>query len=292
MKISNRLFFILLSPALLAFTGCYLPDHTPGEMVTVNDSRPLGREKALDSQVNFPIGSLEITGENKTQSLYSYDLEYDKNSYRPEIHYNESPGGEEGRLSFRLENNDEYILRGQHQNTRLRLAFNNSIPLKLRIESGVGNARLSLSGLKISRLNLTSGVGGAKISAYDPNPISCELLSIETGVGAIEAVGLGNMNFRNLEFEGGVGSAKLDFSGEWKQDANIRLQIGVGGVKVSLPRELGVKVEAEKHLLSGLHLDGFSQQNSSYYSENYNRAKIRVFINVVTGVGEFRIAWI
>jgi predicted membrane protein len=180
----------------------------------------------------------------------------------------------------------------QRLNNRLRLSINDSIPLSLRINSGVGDSRLSLSSLKVSKIDFESGVGEAKISAYEPNSVPCEFIKMKNGVGRLEAVGLGNLNFRELEFEGGVGGANLDFTGEWKQNASIKITVGVGGVNVSMPRDIGVRVEAEKHLLSGLHLEGFTMRDSYYYSENYDQAAIRVSVRVTTGIGGLRIAWV
>jgi len=61
---------------------------------------------------------------------------------------------------------------------------------------------------------------------------------------------------------------------------------------VKMPRAIGVEVNAEKHFLSGLHLDGFSKRNGRYYSENHDKAKFRVTIKVSTGIGGFRINWV
>jgi hypothetical protein len=242
--------------------------------------------------VNFGIGSLELTGEEQSAALYSLSLEYDKNTYEPEIQYNAASDGEEGRFHFNLRSTNKMGLRRERHNNRLRLAFSDAIPLKLRVITGVGDARLSLSGLKLSQLDFESGVGGSKMSAYEPNPVSCESVRLKNGVGSIEAVGLGNLNFRELEFEGGVGGANLDFTGEWKQSADIRIQVGVGGVNLSIPRDLGVRVEAEKHFLSGLQLEGFSKRDTDYYSENYDKAAIRISVRVVTGIGGFKITWV
>jgi hypothetical protein len=256
----------------------------------MNQSQPMGKEKSLSADIRFDIGSLEIAGE-KEATLYSVDLEYDKTSYQPEMHYQPPVGGGEGTFSFRLESNHKVGLRNEHHN-RLRLNLSKSIPLKLNINTGVGDARLSLSGMEIARLDLESGVGGSKLTSYEPNPVPCELIRIKNGVGSMDAVGLGNLDFHELEFEGGVGGANLDFTGTWKRDADIRVQVGVGGVTLRMPREIGVRVEAEKHFLSGLHLEGFNQRESYYYSENYDRAKVRVSVRVATGVGGFRISWI
>lgn len=270
--------------------ACDLEPRVQAEMDTLNKTQPMGKEKSLSADIHFDIGSLEISGE-KEATLYSYELEYDKSSYQPEVNYHAPTVGDEGTFSLRLESNRKIGLRNEHHN-RLRLNLTKSVPLKLNINTGVGDARLSLSGLEIARLDLESGVGGSKLTSYEPNPVPCELIRIKNGVGSMDAVGLGNLNFRELEFEGGVGGANLDFTGTWKRDADIRIQVGVGGVNLKMPRDIGVKVEAEKHFLSGLHLEGFEKRDSYYFSENYDKAKVRVSVRVATGVGGFRITWL
>lgn len=277
---------------LFLFAGCNFEGRAPVEMVATTQSQPLEKEKSLEAAVRFDIGSLEITGGNQTGQLYSYDLEYDKAGFEPEVHYSAASEGTEGRLVFNLQSAHKAAIHRQGSHNRARLSLNDSIPLSLKITAGVGDARLSLSGLKIAEIDFASGVGEAKLSAYEPNRIPCESIKLKNGVGRLEAVGLGNINFKDLEFEGGVGGASLDFTGEWKHDANIRIQVGVGGVNVRIPKEMGVKVEAAKHFLSGLHLEGFKKQDSLYYSENYDKAAIRLAIYVTTGIGGFRVTWL
>jgi hypothetical protein len=281
--------WLLCIPMAFLISGCDFEERIPAEMASLNQKQPLGSEKSLDANVRFDIGSLEVTGQ-KGSDLYSMDLEYDKASYQPDVHYETS--GQVGILTFKLESTHKIGLRSERQNNRLRLSLADSVPLNLRVNTGVGDARLSLSGMKVSRLDLESGVGGSKLSAYEPNPVSCDFIRIKNGVGSMDAVGLGNLNFRELEFEGGVGGASLDFSGQWKQDADVRIQVGVGGVNVRMPRDVGVRVEAEKHFLSGLHLDGFNKRDAYYYSDNYDKAKTRVTLRVATGVGGFKISWL
>jgi hypothetical protein len=277
---------------LPVFAGCDFEDRAPIDMATVSQSQTLDKEKSLDATVRLDIGSLEISSEKHAGILYSYDLLYDKAGFAPDLQYNPVLGGTDGRLFFSLRNIRRTGIHPQRSNSKLRVAFGNSIPLSLKINAGVGDARLSLSSLKISRLDFESGVGEAKISSYELNPISCEYIKLKNGIGRFEAVGLGYLNFRNFEFDGGVGGASLDFSGEWKQNADIRIQVGVGEVNVRMPREIGVKVDSPKNFLSGVHLDGFSKQDSYYYSENYDRASIRVSIRVTTGIGGLSINWI
>jgi hypothetical protein len=275
----------------LPFCACDFEERVPAEMTSLTQSRPLGTEKGLDAEIRYDIGSLEIAAE-KSSSVYSLDLEYDKSSYQPEVKYDAAAANGDGRLMLQLSSIRKIGIRNERHSNRLRLNLSSSIPLALRVNTGVGDARLSLTGLKVSRLELQSGVGGSKVSAYEPNSVTCEYVRIKNGVGSMDAIGLGNLNFRELEFEGGVGGANLDLTGSWKQDADISVQVGVGGVNLKMPRDLGVKVEAEKHFLSGLHLEGFNKRDSYYFSENYDKAKIRVSVRVATGVGGFRITWL
>jgi Cell wall-active antibiotics response LiaF, C-terminal/N-terminal domain of toast_rack, DUF2154 len=290
--VMNRTFYATWILLALLFCGCNFEDRLPAEMTTKNEHQSLAKEKSLNADVRMDIGSLEISGDKDASSLYNLDIDYDKGSYQPEVKYDSTLGGEEGNLLLRLESMHKIGVRADRRNNKLVLNFNNSIPLKLKVNTGVGDSRINMSGMRIARLDLESGVGGARLASYDPNSIQCESIRIKSGVGGTEAIGLGNLNFRDLEFEGGVGGATLDLTGEWKQDASIRVQVGVGGVTVKMPREIGVRVEAEKHFLSGLHLDRFSQRDAYYYSDNYDSAKVRVTIRVVTGVGGFQITWV
>jgi hypothetical protein len=274
---------------VLPFAGCDLEERVPAQVVSITKSQPLGAEKALDVDIRFDVGSLEIAAD-KGASTYTVDLDYDKASYQEAIGYEESGGT--GRLTFRLESLHKLGLRSDRHPNRLRLGLTNTLPVRLAINNGVGDARLSLTGLLLTNLDLESGVGSARISSYEPNQVSCDRIRIKNGVGSLDAVGLGNLRFSDLEFEGGVGGANLDFSGEWQRDAEIKIQVGVGGVSVKMPRGIGVKVEGHKNFLSGFHLDGFTMRDSFYYSEGYDEAKIRASVRVVTGVGGFKITWL
>ncbi len=274
------------------FNGCIFEAPIPVEMETISQSKLLNNEKSLKSTIRLDVGTLEISGGGGMENLYTLDLEYDKSSFVSDIQYGTDPAGEEGRFEFRLDGTNSSGFKKDGYGNSLRLKFSDSIPMELEAYAGVGNARLSLSGMKLSRVTFESGVGGAKISVFEPNAVSCEYISLKNGVGSIEAVGLGNLNFRELEFEGGVGGADLDFAGDWKEDATIRIEVGVGGVHLRMPRTIGVRVETSKNFLSGMHLDGFTESGSDYYSENYDDAPIKVFMRVNTGIGGFKISWI
>jgi hypothetical protein len=273
------------------FAGCDFEPYIPAEMETIQQSHVHDDEKKLNADVRFDVGALEITRGKGMAPLYTFDLEYDKSGFKPNVQYNSDSTGE-GRFSFRLPRIHKTGLQREGFSNSLRLQFNDSIPLDLKVNTEMANTRLLLSGLSVSRIVFESGVGGAKLSVYEPNPILCELVRLKNGVGSIDAIGLGNLNFRELEFEGGVGSADLDFSGNWRQDADIRIQVGVGGVHLRIPRSLGVRLETEKHFFHKDQLEGFIQKGIDYYNENYESAPVKVFMRVATHIGRLKITWI
>jgi hypothetical protein len=287
----KRIIWLTGIAAVLLLSGCSIEERVPVEMAKLNRSQPAGAETSLQADVGLDIGALVISGESPA-NVYSLDLEYDKANYQPDVNYTIG-NGNEGRLSLNLESMHKLGIRNERRNNRLELRLSETLPLNLRVKTGIGDARLALTHLRLRSLDVESGVGGGRVSAYERNGETCDSIRLHSGVGGLDAVGLGNLNFKRFEFEGGVGGASLDFSGEWQQDGEIRIQVGVGGVTVRMPREVGVRVTAEKHFLSGLQLDGFRKEGAdSYYSENYNRAKIRVSVIVRTGVGGFRLSWL
>jgi hypothetical protein len=126
----KKLSWILLTLLLLA--GCRFEDRVPIDMASMSQSQPLRQEQSLDSAILFDIGSLEITSSRKNTALYSFDLDYDKASYQPEVQYN---SGAEGRFSFDLHSTNKRGLRRQRQSNRLRLEFTDSIPLSLKVNA-------------------------------------------------------------------------------------------------------------------------------------------------------------
>jgi len=286
----RELFKFSITVTALLFSGCEIEDRLPAEMVSIEKAQPIGGEESLDAEIKFDIGSLEISGD-AARNVYSLNLDYDRARFEPDIRY-DAPDGSEGVLKVALESTRKLSLRNEVKKNRLHLNLTDSLPVRLQVNTGVGESRLSLSGIRLARLDIGAGVGGTRISSYEPNPVVCERIQMENGVGSLEAVGLGNLNFRRFEFEGGVGGAELDFSGEWQEDADVRIEVGIGGVTMRMPRSVGVRVDAEKNFLSGVHLEGFQKRGSEYYSENYDNARIRVTVRVTTGIGGFKFTWL
>ena len=220
--------------------------------------------------------------------LYEVDLYYNEAAFEPRIKL--SRQREVARFDFELSGEGKWTRKiGK---TRASFRFSPEKILRLEARTGVGESQIDLSGMKIEALDVEAGVGETRLSMLTPNEISCDLVSIENGVGALHATGLGNLGFRRLFFRGGVGAAVLDLSGSWKQEAEVEIDVGVGGVEIRLPRNLGAEVKMSKSFLSGIDLSGFRKEGNTYFSDNMDRVDKVIRIRIRAGVGGVEIDWI
>jgi hypothetical protein len=108
-------------------------------------------------------------------------------------------------------------------------------------------------------------------------------MKINLGVGGGD-LDLGGLNLARLEIDVGVGGAEIDLSGSRERDLQATIHGGVGGLKVVLPEDVGVRVEAESGLGS-VDASGFNREGDVYTNDAYGRTDTTVNVMVDVGVG-------
>jgi hypothetical protein len=272
---------------LLSSCGPHWGGWDDGPLTSFNRSEPLQNETVLEAYIDIPIGQLEIQTASSA-NLYELDLEYNDRMFKPEVEFERR--GDTAVLRFRLNGEGKSVRR--MGKTRLNLRFNPSVPLVLKTTTGVGQSEIDLGGMKVRKLDLQSGVGETIVTMLSPNPVTCDEVNIESGVGSLEMTGLGNLGFRRFRFEGGVGGSKLDFSGEWKEEGDVDIEVGVGGVKLLLPRSVGAEVRASKSFMSSVDLPDFEKRGETYFSYNLERVSKVLRLNIQAGIGGVDLRWI
>lgn len=110
-------------------------------------------------------------------------------------------------------------------------------------------------------------------------------VKIETGASDTK-LNLQGMMLRNVDVESGVGKTTIDLSGEWEESFTVNLEMGVGQTTVILPKEVGVKVKAEKGIGS-LNFVGFiSEADGIYVNEAHQNTDTVITVNAEMGIGE------
>jgi len=111
---------------------------------------------------------------------------------------------------------------------------------------------------------------------------------VESGVGELIIHALGNTRVAHVDLKGGVGHTELDLTGELgttQTDASVK--VGVGEIRLTIPREADVEIEAEGSFLSNISAPSFEHSGKIYTHHGDGGAKIR--IHVQSGVGAVEV---
>ena len=171
------------------------------------------------------------------------------------------------------------------------LHFTDALPISFDIELGVGRGEFDMSGLQVKDLNLSTGASEVTMNFSEENALEIENLTIESGVSRFDGHNLLNARFKNFHFQGGVGSYSLDFGGPLRTEVQVDIEVGLGFVTLTLPKEVGARVLYEKNWVSRLDCDEDFESNeeNEYLSTNYYRAAGKMNITLDSGLGSIKV---
>ncbi len=163
-------------------------------------------------------------------------------------------------------------------------------PLAVNIKLGAAEADLDFGGLNLEKLVYETGASDTHIRFSEPNRGTAEYCSFKAAAAAFRVDDLGNSRCERISFSGGVGDLELDFSGEWKHDATADINVGLGGIEIRVPDDLGVRVEKSTFLMS-FDAPGLVEQGDGVWlSRNWDDARHHLTITVSGALGGIKIA--
>lgn len=185
-------------------------------------------------------------------------------------------------------------LKGDHHHPderHLTARFTDAIPLSMKIGIGAGRAILDLTGLKVKNLKVSAGASSAELHCDEANAISCENVTIESGVSKFSASHLTNLNFRKLKFSGGVGAYTLDFAGKLQQKAYAEVEVGLGAITVYVPKATPTRIITDDSWFSSVDVDDSYEKTrkNTYESENFAQSERTLTIKIGSGLGSIRV---
>jgi hypothetical protein len=253
---------------------------------------PFSKEKRLRIELEVAVGELYIkSGPSEKIAVIDYE-ESAELSQKLSMTY--SLDGTTGVLRIKLK--DEMKLfkndsKKKKDYRRLTLNIAESIPVEMKIEIGAGECNIDLSKLYVKSLELSAGASNVELYTSTPNKIFAENITIECGVGKFVGKHLANLNFRTLDFQGGVGSYSLEFDGTLRQSGDVSVEVGVGSVSLLFPPSIPVKIYCEDHWLSSAHVDGNFDKPSSgiFLTRNLNYSEPFITVRVQSGIGSVQI---
>ena len=255
---------------------------------TLTSSRQLHGESALAVSVTYVAGRFHLVPA-PPGTLYQMEMRYDEEKFTPVREYDAASGA----LSLGLRSRGHVTLadhRDGEEVPTLDLALAAGVPLALAVDLGAAEADADFGGLALTGLRFKTGASHSVLRFSRPNAAACDSLIIEAGAAQFAATGLSNAGCRHVRVEGAVGALTLDFTGTARASADADIHLGLGTLKLVLPRDVGVALKLDRFLAS-FDQDGFTRRDDVYYSANYAATRYHLDLKVESAFGGIDVAW-
>jgi hypothetical protein len=222
---------VLVVGAGLLLAGC-AAKVGPTQQMTVDE--PL--TGAAVTEVRLAMGDGKLALSSGAASLVSGTIDYNVAKWKPTITRTDERLVIEQRNTKGLSGGDATVVNAW--NLKLGVA-----PIRLQIEAGAYEGIFDLSGLSLQGLDVADGAAKTQVNFSSPNPSQMERLRYVTGASTVSLMGLANANPAAMEFTGAAGTYVLDFSGQLRSDAKVKVTVAGGTLRIEVPATTRAQVK-------------------------------------------------
>ena len=252
---------------------------------TVTMSRQVEDEQELEVNVRYGAGRFSV-GPAESGVLYHMQIEYDEDVFRPIAEYQDRS------LQIGTESLGRHFwFRRDRGAGKMELALSRDVAMDLNMDFGAVRADIDLGGMRLTRLEINTGASQTVIDISEPNRETMSRASIDVGAAEFTVLNLGNLNTEVIEIDAGVGKIELGFTGEWRRNARVSVNMGLGSLVLRFPRGLGVRLVMDTFLTS-LDSEGLVKRGDAYYSLDYDDTEYQITVDVDAAFGSIRVAWV
>ncbi|HUI30982.1 MAG TPA: hypothetical protein VLX91_12275 [Candidatus Acidoferrales bacterium] len=253
---------------------------------SLNTGENLDGVKSLKATISAGTVQLTLKKVDDPSKAFRIYCSYSEDEKVPTLDYEVE--GTQGTLYFANEKESVHFpwFHGDKDTAIVELA--NSVPVSLAMNFGVCDAHVDLGGMEIANATFSTGVCDFKLDFSTPNRIECEDLRIKTGVSSVTVKNLANAHARNVEFNGGLGSLKIDFSGKLEDDCSVHVKTGLGSVEIFIPSKINTVITAPGSFLNSVDVSGFYSQGDGEYRSNMDKGP-QLRLDVDSGLGSVTI---
>ena len=184
-------------------------------------AEPLDDATSAQLDLDLSVGSVTIQALNDSNDLIDADLRY-----VGEVNFDSSTVDREKFVTLTTRNDSTQwfdflsfsFVDADDADLRWNIGLTPLIPLDLRLNGGVGDNTIDLSGVQLTSLSINGGVGESTITLPDGSSYDVTL-------------------------NGGIGETEVNFAEFASVDA--RIQGGVGGIILDVPENAAVRLENE-----------------------------------------------
>lgn len=279
-----KCWFLILVLAVTAASSSFA-----GHLTTVTERAVAESVKVVDVDIKLGSGRFDVVkGADTAGAVATLTGKYDESKYEYDYYFAHT--GKRGDLTFSSEMRSHFHTKIDSQDNIWEIGFSPNVDIRCNFDIGAAKSDLDFSDLSISELELNVGAAAARVDFSTPNKTSLTLFKIKAGACDLDVSNIGNSRFDRLDFEGGVGSFQLDFSGKFDYSADAKISVGLGSVDIILPSDLGVRLESDDNFLSSVDfpkrlLIPVRGREGIYETDNYDTAKGQLTIRLKIGLG-------
>ena len=252
---------------------------------TVTMSRQVENEQNLEVTVRYGAGRFSV-GPAEAGVLYHMQIEYDEDVFRPLAEYQGNS------LRIGTESLGRRLRFGRDRGAgEMELALSRDVAMDLNMDFGAVRADIDLGGIRLTRLEINTGASQTQIDISEPNSEAMSRANMDVGAAEFTVRNLGNLNTEVIEIDAGIGEIDLGFNGDWRQNARVSVDMGLGSLVLRFPRGLGVRLVKDTFLTS-LDSEGLVKRGDVYYSLDYDDAEYQITVDVDAAFGSIRVAWV
>ncbi|MCK4578898.1 MAG: hypothetical protein KAU50_08915, partial [Candidatus Marinimicrobia bacterium] len=226
----------------LLLTGSLVQAQDERMILTVDE--PLAEHvEQLDIKIEFGFGEIILERGNPAKAVTGF-IQYDEEYIRPFIKYIDDGSTARFKLATKSRHDSWGIggVRKDMDSPESELYFTTSVPLEIDFSCGLGEAHLDLGHLQVKELSMDNGLGETTLDFSTLNGAILRYVSVDNGLGELQARRLSNARTKKLSVDCGLGSADLDFSGEEYADMEVDINVGLGSVTLKIPKGYNVEL--------------------------------------------------
>ena len=230
-----------------------------GALRTESQAVEVAGTEQVTAEISFGVGELRVSG--GAVNLAEADFAYNVDNWTPEVAYEVNDG--QGKLRVNQPSFEKLTLPSEGMRNEWNIKLNEDVPLDLRLEMGAGTSQIDLSGLTLTNFVFKAGAGEAHLNLADTS-------------------------VPELNLEAGVGEITVDLTGQWQNDLKAYISSGIGTLTVKLPRDVGVRIEAQTGIGEISAID-FNRKDGAYVNNAFDTSDVTLNIELQGGVGEITI---
>ena len=246
------------------------------------------KAKSIEAKVDFGAGEIIVNADDID------DVVTGKIDYKPkavEFRHDYEVNDGVGELYLESDHKDNFNI--DTEENKWDITFSTKYPISLDMDIGACDAEMDLGGLQLQNLTFEVGASSSIIEFSRPNPVRMDQIKIDAGASSLEMKNFGNANFKYFSFDGGVGSFKLDLRGKYTGYSRVIINVGVGSMDLTLPKDIPIRVETNgAGWLSTIDFhrtDLEVTDDDVYESDDYEDAEIRLLVEIDVGLGSVDI---